>query len=150
MSAAPGAGIRPIGNPFVIPGGARIPARVCALIVRSRDLPKLWAQLRALGDSEAELAIEALLLAAAQHGGAARGTVFAAAPAPAANSDETAAIVTTAEAAEILGISPRGVRKACQEGRLPSTQNGRDHLIERTKLIEYLDQQNSWKATKCM
>jgi len=43
-------------------------------------------------------------------------------------------MLTTSEAAGRLGVSLRRVRQFIEEGRLPSQQFGRDHLIKETDL----------------
>ena len=47
-------------------------------------------------------------------------------------------MLTTSEVAERLGVSLRRVRQLIEEGRLPSQQFGRDHLIKESdlKLVE--------------
>lgn len=47
-------------------------------------------------------------------------------------------MLTTSKAAERLGVSLRRVRQLIEEGRLPSQQFGRDHLIKESdlKLVE--------------
>ncbi|MDQ4120478.1 MAG: helix-turn-helix domain-containing protein [Acidobacteriota bacterium] len=43
-------------------------------------------------------------------------------------------LITTREAAEKLGVSMRRVTALIKEGRLPSTQIGREHLINESDL----------------
>lgn len=43
-------------------------------------------------------------------------------------------LITTSEAAEILGVSLRRVRALIEDGRLPSQQIGREHLIIKSDL----------------
>lgn len=43
-------------------------------------------------------------------------------------------LISTKEAAEILGLSVRGVQKMIEEGRLKATKIGRDNLIDRKDL----------------
>lgn len=43
-------------------------------------------------------------------------------------------MLTTSEAAGRLGVSLRRVRQLIEEGRLPSKQFGRDHLINESDL----------------
>jgi len=39
-------------------------------------------------------------------------------------------LLTVAEAAEIRGVSPRRIRKLCEDGRLKAEKVGRDWLID--------------------
>jgi excisionase family DNA binding protein len=39
-------------------------------------------------------------------------------------------LLTTSQAAEILGMKPVGVRRLIERGVLPTTKTGRDHLIK--------------------
>lgn len=43
-------------------------------------------------------------------------------------------MITTREAAEVLGVSLRRVRALIEGGRLPSQQIGREHLIKKSDL----------------
>jgi excisionase family DNA binding protein len=51
---------------------------------------------------------------------------------------ESEKMLTTSEVAGRLGVSLRRVRQLIEEGRLPSRQFGRDHLINESdlKLVE--------------
>lgn len=43
-------------------------------------------------------------------------------------------IITATEAAEILGISPRGVQKNCEAGKYNARKSGATWLIDKTTL----------------
>lgn len=59
-------------------------------------------------------------------------------PEPAAESGMTTDMVSTTQAADLLGLTDRAIRKAIQEGRLATEgkQNGR-HQISRTEIAHY-------------
>jgi excisionase family DNA binding protein len=45
--------------------------------------------------------------------------------------------LTTAQAAELLHLTPRAIRKAASTGQLAATKHGRDWLIEREEADRY-------------
>lgn len=49
-------------------------------------------------------------------------------------------IMTTKEAAELLGIKTELVRRWCREGHLPAVQLGREYRISRAALIDWWDE----------
>lgn len=50
--------------------------------------------------------------------------------------------LTTSDVAEILRVSDQNVRGMIKRGELPAFKRGRDWLISRSKLDEYINQQS--------
>jgi excisionase family DNA binding protein len=48
-------------------------------------------------------------------------------------------LLTTVEAAEYLGVSPRRVRQLITDERLPAEKKGRDYLINEKDLVKVED-----------
>lgn len=48
--------------------------------------------------------------------------------------------VTSTEAAELLGITQAGVRKAIARERLAARKKGRDHIISRKEIERYKEE----------
>jgi excisionase family DNA binding protein len=46
-------------------------------------------------------------------------------------------IIGTAEAAEILGLSPDHVKLLCRQGKIKSKRIGKTWVIDKTSLIDY-------------
>lgn len=47
------------------------------------------------------------------------------------------ALITTKQAAQILGVTPVRVRQLIQNGQLRSTKQGRDHLLDDTEVEQF-------------
>lgn len=47
-------------------------------------------------------------------------------------------ILSAQEAADLAGLTPRTIRRACREKRLTATKHGRDWTISRSDLAEWL------------
>lgn len=104
-----------------------VPARIAALLEAKANLSALRVRTRGV-DPEATDVLEALHVAAMSWRGSACGTEVAAEAEPAALSESW---VTTGEAADLVGISSRAIRKAIAEQRLPATEDGGRHRISR-------------------
>ena len=55
----------------------------------------------------------------------------------------TRAALTVTEVAEVFGLDPRTVRRACEDGQLPALYVGRRVLIPRDRLLSLLTAPNS-------
>ena len=52
--------------------------------------------------------------------------------------------LTTEQAAEILGITPTGVRKLISRGKLPAAKHGRDYKIDPADLVKVKDRKRGY------
>jgi excisionase family DNA binding protein len=52
-------------------------------------------------------------------------------------SKQTPTLITTAEAAAIIGVDPSRVRQLCRAGTLTTQQVGRDWLVDRASAVAY-------------
>lgn len=114
-----------------------VPARVAAWLAREVDLQRLRIAVRGQ-DDERDAVLVAIGVVAewwtrARRAGAAGGTSDASAAEPTTSSGP----MSTAEAAEALGISSRAVRRAIAERRLPAVRHGRGWLIDRADVRRY-------------
>lgn len=112
--------------------GAIVPARIAALIYRTTDLARVRTELRG-NDAEADAALMALHIAALKWRGSATGTEQAPTAEPAASSPW----LSTSEAADMLNVTPRAVRKAITAGKLNAQQLDGRHRINREDLEHY-------------
>lgn len=117
---------------YLLPGasGALVPGRVAALIYRQVDLGHLRAELRGT-DAEAAAVLMALHMAALAWRGSATGTEQPSAAEPAAS------WLSTKEAAEMLNVTPRAIRKAIDAQRLPAERIGRSWRVSREDVEHY-------------
>lgn len=109
-----------------------VPARVAAVLERYADLTGLRVRTRGV-DPEVTHVLEALRYAALTWRSSAIGTAEAVRPEPAASSDW----LSTREAADLLRVTPRAVRKSIALGKLPSQRVGNRHRISREDLEHY-------------
>ena len=110
-----------------------VPGRVAAWLEKRCNLNQLRISVRGC-DSEVDSVLMAVHLAALEWRSAATGTETAASAEPTATSE---AWVTTTQAAGLLGISDRAVRKAIAEGRIAATRVGNAWRIAREDLEHY-------------
>jgi excisionase family DNA binding protein len=111
-----------------------VPARVCAWLERNAGLRRLRTECRGV-DPEIDAVLIAMATGAAvwrqQAMGADHGTELGKPAEPESES------VTTAQAATLLRIGERAVRKACAEGRLQATRHGDTWSIAREAVEHY-------------
>ena len=107
-----------------------VPGRIAALI--DREIYALRVRKRGT-DPEASKVLEELRVAALAWRGSATGTEDDNSAEPVSSSRW----LTTKAAAELLGITPRAVRKAIALGRLPAEREGRSYRIRREDLEHY-------------
>ncbi|MGW0456045.1 helix-turn-helix domain-containing protein [Gordonia sputi] len=110
-----------------------VPGRVAAWLEKRCGLNELRVSVRGC-DSEVDSVLMALRLAALEWRSAATGTETTASAEPPAISE---AWVTTTQAAGMLGISDRAIRKAIAENRIPATRVGNAWRIAREDLEHY-------------
>lgn len=125
----PGAFVHGLDGPVVA-----VPGRVAAWLERYADLRQVRTANRGV-DAEVDAVLVALATAAAiwrlQRTGADHGTELGKPAEPVPSS------LTTAQAATLLRIGERAVRKACAEGRLPATRHGDCWSIDREDVEHY-------------
>ena len=109
-----------------------VPARIAAVLEGHADLSALRVRTRGV-DPEASSVLEALRYAAMSWRSTATGTARAPEPEPAASSRW----LSTTQAADLLGLTPRAVVKAIAQGKLPATRVGNRHRISREDLEHY-------------
>lgn len=109
---------------------ALVPPRVAALLERHGNLSALRVRTRGV-DPEATRVLEALHYAALSWRSSVTGTEEAPRP------ELTADWLSAAEAADVVGISSRGIRKAISEGRLEASLVGTQYRISRESLEHY-------------
>lgn len=107
-----------------------VPGRIAAWLDRHAGLSRLRIEHRGQ-DPEVDAVLVALAVASAAWRsragiGSDHGTEQAKQP-----SDQSRSLLTTADAAELLGISDRGVRKAILDGRLPAQRVADVWLVDR-------------------
>jgi excisionase family DNA binding protein len=117
-------------------GSVRVPARIAAFLVRRAGLSDLRLSMRGL-DPELDAALEALVMAAAawrsgRRSSADHGTELVKRPDVSTDSP-----LTTADAAQLLAMSARGIRAAILGGRLRATRAGDVWLIDPSDLERY-------------
>ena len=119
---------------YVLPEGvgAIVPGRIAALIYRLTDLDQIRIGMRG-NDPEADAVLLALRIAALKWRSSATGTEQATVAEPAASSQW----LSTEQAAGLLGITPRAVRKAIAQQRLGATQVGRSWRVSREDIEQY-------------
>lgn len=110
-----------------------VPARIAAILERHADLSGLRVRTRGV-DPEATAVLEALHVAALQWRGSATGTEEAAEAEPATDSKRW---LSTGEAADLVGVTARAIRKAIDEGRLEAVKVGGRKRISREDLEHY-------------
>lgn len=113
-----------------------VPRRACAWLEQFADLRNRRTAHRGV-DAEVDAVLVAIATAAAAWRQAHRvptvGTNVAGSAEPAASS----LLLTSTQAAELLGCTDRAVRKAAAEGRLLATKSGRCWRIEPEALAHY-------------
>jgi excisionase family DNA binding protein len=109
-----------------------VSARTAAWLERYGGLTSLRVKVRGT-DPEISRELQELRAAAMAWRGSATGTKEAVKPEPATSSSW----LSTTEAADLLGIGPRAVRKAIALGRLPSTDSGGRHRVSREDVEHY-------------
>lgn len=122
----PAAYVHGLGGPVVV-----VPGRVAAWLERHADLGKLRAEHRG-ADAEISAVLVALGVAAATWRGAATGTTDAATPEPDSPSE-----LSTSQAAGLAEVSPRAIRRAIAEGRLPARRAGQRWVLSREDVEHY-------------
>lgn len=109
-----------------------VPARVAAVLARRGWIQRARAEL-AHRDAELAAVLIALEVAARAWSSTGGGTPAAIPTEPHAHSEQ----MNTQQAADILGITNRGVRKAIERGDLPAVQNAGRWQMSRTDLALY-------------
>ena len=109
-----------------------VPGRVAAYLLRNAGLDVYRREHRG-EDPEVDNTLLALTIIALHWRNTATGTRNAAAPELAASSEW----LSTNQAATVLGLTERGIRKAIQEHRLQATRVGRTWRISREQLAHY-------------
>lgn len=109
--------------------------RACALLNRALNLDRVRVELRGQ-TPELDWALQAIKLGALAHASSVGGTSVAPQPEPRIASTEVDS-VSTSLAAELLGITPRAVRRAIAEKRLPATRLDGRWRIARDDLQYY-------------
>ncbi len=117
-----------VGSPSAIVTG-----RAAAVLERQLDLAGLRVRTRGV-DPEVSDVLEAIREAAEAWRGSAVGTTEAPEPEPPRT---LSTWVTAAEAADLLGISSRAVRKAIAEGRLEAEQVGDRWRVAREDVEQF-------------
>lgn len=110
-----------------------VPARVAAILERHAGLTDLRVRTRGI-DPEASAVLEALRFAAMSWRSSATGTTDDTEPEPAQDSEQW---LTTGQAAELVGVTARAIRKAVTEGRLSASKVGNHNRISREDLEHY-------------
>lgn len=115
-----------------------VPQRVCAYLAARAGLEDFRLQHRGR-DEEVDQVLLAMHVAALAWRGTATGTRKAAAPELDANSGW----LTTQQAANHLGITSRGVRKAINNSLLPATRSPEGHWRIRREDLEHYRQRKA-------
>jgi excisionase family DNA binding protein len=123
----PEAYVHGIGAPVVV-----VPGRVAAWLERHTDLRRLRAGVRGQ-DPEIDAVLVALATAAAAWRATATGTPDAARP----EAESPCQQMSTGQAADLLGVTPRAVRQAVHEGRLTAERVGSRWLLDREDVEHY-------------
>ncbi len=110
-----------------------VPARVAQIIEQHANLSALRVRTRGV-DPEATKVLEALHVAALMWRGSATGTTDDTEPEPAQDSEQW---LTTGQAAELVGVTDRAIRKAIAAQRLPATRVADRYRISRIDLEHY-------------
>ncbi|TDN42555.1 excisionase family DNA binding protein [Curtobacterium flaccumfaciens] len=113
---------------------AVVTGRVAAYLLRHAGLDDYRRRHRG-EDPEVDNTLVALTLVALTWRSSATGTRQAATP----ELDHTADWMSTRQAAEALGLSDRGIRKAIQERRLHAVRVGRAWRVDREQLAQYTE-----------
>lgn len=116
-----------VDEPYVM-----VPARVAALMETRAGVRRLRVQLRGL-DPEASAVLEDIRYAALAWHGSAVGTDVYESPEPQPKSE----LVTPSQAADLIGITVRAIRKALTEGRLSGNKVGGVWQIRREDVEHY-------------
>jgi excisionase family DNA binding protein len=127
----PSAYVHGLNGPVVI-----LPARVCAWLEYHAALNKLRIERRGI-DPEVDQALVAVRVAAVAWRTSATGRTTAPEP------EVPEEWVSTAQAAEHLGITDRAVRLAIKEGRLTATQVDGNHRISSEALAHFIAARNA-------
>lgn len=117
-----------VGAPVVV-----IPGRVAAWMDERLQLGRLRSQLRGV-DSELDSVLVAVSVAAAAWRISATGTSVASQPEPTASSPQW---LSSTQAADLLGVTDRAIRKAIADRRLPAIQIFGRHRVSREDLEHY-------------
>ena len=108
-------------------------ARTCAWLERYAELSRLRVAVRGTDAGISEQLGE-IRYAAMAWRGSATGTTAATEPELAAQSEQW---LTTGQAADLLNLTDRGIRKAIADGRLEATEVGGRYRISREDLEHY-------------
>src|SRR5665647_1460514 len=107
-------------------------ARTAAWLERYANLTALRVRIRGT-DPQISRQLEELRVAAMSWRGSATGTTDAPQAEPAASSEW----LSTGQAADLADVTPRAIRKAVTQGRLPATDVNGQHRINREDLEHY-------------
>lgn len=131
MIRPPEAFIHGVDGPVVV-----VPGRVASVLLRTTTLGRYAAERRS-DDPEVDAVLVALRVAAmawrAQAGGSGSGPSLSVIDGGGASSGQ----LTTAQAAQRLGIAERSVRRAIQAGRLPATLLGSRWVLDPEDVEHY-------------
>lgn len=108
-------------------------ARACAVLERYAGLSDLRVRVRGV-DPHISRQLEEVRLAALSWRSSATGTEEASGPEPATDSERW---LSTGEAADLVGVTSRAIRKAIDEGRLEAVKVGGHNRISREDLEHY-------------
>jgi excisionase family DNA binding protein len=110
-----------------------IDARTAAWMLKYADISRLRVRVRGI-DPRISRALEEITVVGLEWRTSATGTPVAAKPEPATNSEQW---LSTGQAADLVGVTCRAIRKAIAEARLPATQVGGRYRISREDLEHY-------------
>lgn len=114
--------------------GVAVPARVAAVLLRTTNLGR-YAAAHYSEDPEVDAVVEALQLAAAHWRQASEsGRLLSNVDTGRARFDQH---LTAAQAAELIGISERSVRRAITENRLPASSLGGRWVLDAEDVEHY-------------
>ena len=111
---------------------AIVPGRVAAWLNQQLDLDRLRREIRG-ADPEVDHVLIALAVAASGW----RASVFGTGPRNLPEPESRSTRLTTAEVANLLGLTDRAIRSACQSGRLPATRTGDRWSVSREDAEHY-------------
>lgn len=110
-----------------------IDARTAAWLLKYADISRLRVHVRGT-DPRISRALEEITFVGLEWRTSATGTAVAARPEPATNSKQW---LSTGQAADLVGVTSRAIRKAIAEGRLSASEVGGRYRINREDAEHY-------------